>query len=85
MSWTDLSPKDNMTAGDIPSVDVILAIDLSGSMSGEPTRKAMKAMDDFVNQMDSDYTRIGIMAFAGNTKVILQPTDDFKAVHNIIS
>jgi molecular chaperone DnaK (HSP70)/uncharacterized protein YegL len=85
MSWTDLSPKDNMTAGDMPSVDVMLAIDLSGSMSGDPTRKAMKAMDDFVNQMDSDYTRIGIMAFADNTKVILQPTDDFKAVHNTIS
>lgn len=44
MSWTDLSPKDNMTGGDMPSVDVMLAIDLSGSMSGEPTRKAMNAM-----------------------------------------
>lgn len=85
MSWTDLSPKDNMTGGDMPSVDVMLAIDLSGSMSGEPTRKAMNAMDDFVKQMDSDYTRIGIIAFADTTKVILQPTDDFKAVHNTIS
>lgn len=85
MSWTDLSPKDNMTGGEMPSVDVMLAIDLSGSMSGDPTRKAMKAMDDFVNQMDSEYTRIGIIAFADNTKVILQPTNDFKAVHNTIS
>lgn len=85
MSWTDLSPKDNASGGAMPSVDVMLAIDLSGSMSGDPTRKAMRAMDDFVNQMDSDYTRIGIMAFADNTKVILQPTDDFKAVHNTIS
>lgn len=85
MSWTDLSPKGNMTGGEMPSVDVMLAIDLSGSMSGDPTIKAMKAMDDFVNQMDSEYTRIGIIAFADNTKVILQPTDDFKAVHNTIS
>lgn len=85
MSWTDLSPKDNMTGREMPSVDVMLAMDLSGSMSGAPTRKAMKAMDDFVRQMDSDYTRIGIIAFADNTKVILQPTDDFKAVHNTIS
>ena len=30
-----------MTGGEIPSVDVMLAIDLSGSMSGEPTRKAI--------------------------------------------
>lgn len=85
MSWTDLSPKDNMTGGDMPSVDVMLAIDLSGSMSGEPTRKAINAMDNFVKQMDSDYTRIGIIAFADTTKVILQPTDDFKAVHNTLS
>lgn len=85
MSWTDLSPKDNASGGAMPSVDVMLAIDLSGSMSGDPTRKAMRAMDDFVKQMDSDYTRIGIMAFADNNKVILQPTDDFKAVHNTIS
>ena len=69
----------------MPSVDVMLAIDLSGSMSGEPTRKAMKAMDDFVKQMDSDYTRIGIIAFADTTKVVLRPTDDFKSVHNTIA
>lgn len=85
MSWTDLSPKDNMSNRELPSVDVLLAIDLSGSMRGDPTRKAMKAMDDFVKQMDSDYTRIGIIAFADTTKVILKPTDDFEEVHNTIS
>ncbi|NLZ94915.1 MAG: Hsp70 family protein [Bacteroidales bacterium] len=85
MSWTDISPKGNMASGEMPSVDVMLAIDLSGSMSGNPTRKAMKAMADFINQMDSDYTRIGIMAFADDTKVILKPSDDFKVVHNTIS
>lgn len=85
MSWTDLSPRDNSTGGGMPTVDVMLAIDLSGSMCGEPTRKAMKAMDDFVKQMDSDYTRIGIIAFADTTKTILKPTNDFKTVHNTIS
>lgn len=85
MHWTDMSPKDNVPERAMPSVDVMLAIDLSGSMSGDPTRKAMRAMDDFVRQMDSDYTRIGIMAFADITKVILHPTNDFKAVHNTIS
>lgn len=85
MSWTDLSPKDNVSETVMPSVDVMLAIDLSGSMCGEPTRKAMKAMDDFVTQMDSDYTRIGVMAFADSAKVILNPTDDFKKVRNTIS
>lgn len=85
MSWTDLSPKDNVSGGEIPSVDVILAIDLSGSMSGEPTKKAIEAMNDFVKQMESNYTRIGIIAFADDSKVILQPTDNFKTVRNTVS
>ncbi len=85
MSWTGLSPKENMDSGEMPSVDVMLAIDLSGSMSGEPTRKAMKAMDGFVKQMDCGYTRIGIIAFADITKIILQPTDDFKVIHDTIA
>lgn len=85
MSWTDLSPKDNVQAVDVPTVDVILAIDLSGSMSGSPTKKAMAAMDDFVKQMDSDFTRVGIAAFADTTKIVLNPTDDYKLVHKTIS
>lgn len=85
MSWSDLSPKDNASGEEMPSVEVMLAIDLSGSMSGEPTKKAMAAMDDFVKEMDSTYTRIGVMAFADSTKVILQPTDDFRIVHSTIS
>lgn len=84
MSWTDSSPQ-NSESSDMPSVDVMLAIDLSGSMSGEPTRKAMQAMDNFVKQMDREYTRIGIIAFADRTRVILQPTDDFGVVHRKIS
>lgn len=85
MSWTELSPKDHMSGGEIPSIDLMLAIDLSGSMSGEPTKKAISAMDDFVRQMDSNNTRIGVIAFADTYKVVLQPTDDFKAVQKTIS
>lgn len=85
MSWTNLSLKGNMSGGEMMSFDIMLAIDLSGSMSGDPTRKAMKAIDDFVKQMDSNYTRIGIIVFADTTKVILQLTNNFEAVHNIIS
>jgi len=78
MSWTDGSPKDMMPA--IPDIDIMLAIDLSGSMSGEPVRKAKEAMLNFVNQMDSSYTKIGLMAFADRTKVVLNPTDNYDTV-----
>ena len=85
MEWANGSPKDNPNNATIPTVDVILAIDLSGSMYGEPTRKAMAAMKDFVNQMDSDIVRIGIVAFADSTRTLVQPTDDYRSVINTIS
>ena len=85
MEWANGSPKDNPNNAALPTVDVILAIDLSGSMYGEPTRKAMSAMKDFVKQMDSDIVRIGIVAFADSTRTLVKPTDDYRAVINTIA
>ena len=85
MEWANGSPKDNPNNASLPTVDVILAIDLSGSMYGEPTRKAMAAMKDFVKQMDSDIVRIGIVAFADSTRTLVQPTDDYRSVISTIS
>ncbi len=79
MSWTDDSPKDQMT-NTVVEVEVILAIDLSGSMSGEPVAKAQEAMRDFVFQMDADNTKIGVLAFADRTKLVTKPTNDYKKV-----
>lgn len=85
MEWTNGSPKDNHNNASMPTVDVILAIDLSGSMYGEPTCKAMSAMKSFVKQMDSDIVRIGIVAFADSTRMLVKPTDDYRAVINMIN
>lgn len=76
MSWTDGSPADQM-AKTQPLIEIILAVDLSGSMGGNPIAKAQKAMKSFVSQMDSKYTKIGLLAFADSTKMITKPTDDF--------
>jgi len=84
MSWADGSPKDQKESGVMPETEVILAIDLSGSMRGEPIKKAQKAMIDFVNEMDSDYTKIGIVAFADTTSCILSPIDNYEQVENTI-
>ena len=54
-------------------------------MYGEPTRKAMSAMKDFVKQMDSDIVRIGLVAFADSTRTLVKPTDDYRAVINTIA
>lgn len=85
MSWTDLSPREHQGGGKAPAVDVVLAIDLSGSMCGDPTRKAIAAMQDFVDQMDEDTARIGIVAFADQVREVLPLTGDFGRVRQVIS
>lgn len=80
MSWTDGSPKDQAAAGAPPEIEVILAVDLSGSMSGNPVKKAQDAMIEFVNQMDPSFAKVGVLSFADRTKMVIKPTDDFKKV-----
>lgn len=80
MSWTDGSPKDQASAGAPPEIEVILAIDLSGSMRGEPVKKAQTAMKEFVNQMEPEFAKIGLLAFADRSELLLRPTNDFKHV-----
>lgn len=84
MSWTDKSPKDQ--AGNaVSNVEIILAVDLSGSMEGDPLKKAQQAMDGFVNELKGVKVKIGIVAFANNSKCVLPPDSNFKTVKAVIS
>lgn len=84
MSWADGSPKDNPANSGTPDVDVLLTVDLSGSMSGSPLRQAQKAMKEFVDQMDRKYTRIGLIPFADKANCEASPTDDFHKIKRMI-
>lgn len=84
MSWADGSPKDHPAGGGTPDVDVLLTVDLSGSMSGSPLIEAQKAMKDFVDQMDSRYTRIGLIPFADRAGCETSPTDNFQKIKRMI-
>ena len=80
MSWTDGSPRDQAAVAAPPQVEVILAVDLSGSMTGDPVARAQAAMKGFVEELDSEFTKIGLLAFADRTKMVVEPTNDFKEV-----
>lgn len=80
MSWTDGSPKEQASTVAPPVVEVILAVDLSGSMSGNPVAKAQDAMKGFVEELDPEFTKIGLLAFADRTNMVVKPTNDFKKV-----
>ncbi len=80
MSWTDGSPKDNEAEVELPQVEILLAIDLSGSMNGEPLYEAKEAMKSFVSRFDSKYTKMGLLAFADSVRMVVDLTDNFKKV-----
>lgn len=81
MSWVNQSPKELALAQRKSEMTTVyFAIDLSGSMSGQPLAEAKKAAHDFVKEMDLSCTDIGLIVFADSVQVILEPTRDIKAI-----
>ncbi len=64
-------------AGAVPEpLNVVMAIDVSGSMHGAPLVEAKKAMCGFVNNLDLSYTRVAVMAVSDNVQTVCALTDD---------
>ncbi|MDR3108550.1 MAG: Hsp70 family protein [Planctomycetaceae bacterium] len=80
MSWTDLCPKDRDPEPEliIEPVTVLIAIDTSGSMSGQAFILAQKAAKDFLSQMDLSHCSVGIIRapHGPKSKVILPPSQN---------
>ena len=57
-------------------LSVVLAVDVSGSMSGTPISDAKIAMIDFVRQMDFSYTCVGVIAVSDRAEVVLDLSGD---------
>lgn len=65
-------------------VDVVLALDVSGSMRGEPMEAAVAAAEEFVRGLPPD-ARVGVVAFA-NEPVVVQPlTSNRRAVLRVLN
>ncbi|MGH2828184.1 MAG: VWA domain-containing protein [Actinomycetota bacterium] len=67
VSPVDVRPID----AEVTTVDVVLVIDTSGSMKGEPMASAIAAAQSFVNELPPDI-RVGLVSFA-DTPRVLQP------------
>lgn len=84
LGWLDLPPQEEEL---LPThVSVLIAIDLSGSMSGEPLRKSQNAAKDFIRQLDLSNTSIGLMVFSDRVSMAQDLCQDAKALfHGIES
>lgn len=63
---------------------VMIAIDASGSMAGSRLAAAKEAAESFVDALPSDVA-VGVVAFADDASVRLEPTQDRAAVSTAIS
>lgn len=66
-------------------LSIIIAVDLSGSMSGKPMKKAQDAALEFIKQIDMTFHRIGIMGFANKSKMFSPITNNKDEVQKAVS
>ena len=84
MSWADLPPAEYSELEDKLTGALYMAIDLSGSMDGEPMYLAQESMKDFVDQFDVGRIKFGIVGFANKAKVWLEATSDIERIRSSI-
>ncbi len=77
LSWLYEAPKEEEQVEMKPDLSVMIAIDLSGSMSGQPLQEAQRAAQEFIDKMDLSHTSISLIGFADQTKVIVPLTNDY--------
>ena len=66
-------------AGEQFPLHIVLVLDASGSMAGEPTAEMKKAARQLVKSLDmrnNPATKIGVVAFAGSATILCQLTDN---------
>lgn len=64
-------------------IDVVLALDVSASMRGEPLARALEAARAFVAGLPEG-SRVGVLTFAGEVRVVSPLTPNLEAVRGIL-
>lgn len=54
---------------------IVIAIDLSGSMRGEPLKNAVSAAKNFISEVDMNNSDIGLVAFADKNEIVANLTN----------
>lgn len=67
------------------NIDVILVIDVSGSMAGQPLTSEKTAANSFIDHMDAAFDTIGIVSFS-STATLRQPlTSNFASAKSVVN
>jgi uncharacterized protein YegL len=63
----------------------MLVIDVSGSMSGQPLTSEKAAANSFIDHMDSNFDKIGIVSFSSSATLRQPLTSNFAAAKTVIN
>ena len=81
MTWIDLPPARNVV---VPHISVVIAVDLSYSMSGYPVAEAQKAAISFVEKLDLTNASVALVTFADRVNINQELTQNAKKLINCI-
>ncbi len=83
IQWMGERPDQRQTNAPIMK-NIVIALDLSRSMRGNPLKKAKEAVSNFVNQVSDEFTRFALVVFGDRTKVVRDLTMDRYAITSSI-
>lgn len=85
MSWLGIAPADRQQHQQPVHLAALIAIDLSGSMYGEPLTGAQQAARSFVDRLDMTNASVGLLAFADQVRITQGLCQDPKKLHEGIN
>jgi len=68
LSWLDQPPANRVTKM-VPHLKVIMAFDVSGSMSGRPIKEARRAASGLISRLDLAHVSVGLIAFSDDARL----------------
>jgi molecular chaperone DnaK len=84
IDWMGSSPKDAVDTTSVKDKNIVLCVDLSRSMTGEPIEKAQESMKSFVESLAADDVKFGLVAVGDKVKIKQDMTDDKYMLLNAI-
>ena len=79
MSWLSRSPQQML-----PTIGLVIAVDVSYSMEGEPLAQAKKAALALLEKLDLNRFHVGVVAFYNSTDVLTELSNDRKTIDRAI-
>lgn len=67
------------------NLDVMLVIDVSGSMSGQPLISEKAAASSFVDQLDTNYDQVGVVSFSSSATLRQSLTTNYATAKSVIN